>query len=361
MIEYELLYYPNFQPDVVWLKKVLLLSDRVNRIVPADVTLHDPDELLRLQAAIPDCLSSIEPRGEDVALENNNFRRLKRAFELLAEANTTHNDRSITITISGDAISFEGNTFLHASKLSPMILDALRQNHLILDEDFNEAFGNSEFYVVNEPACDLILCGIAEQIARRTGLDAITDKEMPFALGALNGLDIQPRDSQNGSEGALLTSLAEALIPSEVAILNAYKYRELRDAYEPIRARFKELTAKISSVNRLNEISDANVLQNEVDHSAREFVHEYELFRRTRYADAFKDWVPFCVAGVLTAATVAVDPKYAVAVAGASFAFQSIDKVMQLRDVDQNRNKVFSMLTGLTNDIVEKSKILHLV
>jgi hypothetical protein len=360
MSEYGLLYYPDFQPDPDWLKKVLLLADRVTRIVPTDVKLDDPDELLRLQSHIPDCLSSIAPREDDIALDSQNLPRLKKAFAFLGQSNEMTPDRKVTIQISGGTVSFEGHTFLHASKISPEIEEALKRNGLMLDA-FQDDFADRGFYIVNETASDLILCGIAERMSRRTGLDAITDKPLPYALAALNGLDIEPRDSLNGAEGALLSSLAGMLIPSEVAVLAPDQYRDLREAYTPIRATFKELTATLSRINRLDNIGDPDELRNQIDVTAREFLREYERFRKTRYAAIFRDWMPFCVGGVLSVAAAAVSPTYAVGIVGASVVFSAIDRVRQSRDFDHSRNRVFSMLTGLSNDIVEQSGILHII
>ncbi|MGA2904245.1 MAG: hypothetical protein ABSD98_10465 [Candidatus Korobacteraceae bacterium] len=360
MSEYALLYYPDFQPDPVWLKKVLLLADRVTRIVPTDVKLDDPDELLRLQSHVPDCLSSLAPREDDIALDSQNLPRLKKAFAHLGQSNDVGRARNVTIQISGGTVSFEGHTFLHASKVSPEIEEALRRNGLMLEASLND-FADRGFFIVNETASDLILCGIAERMSRRTGLDAITDKPLPFALGALNGLDIEPRDNLNGVEGALLSSLARMLIPSEVAVLAPDKYGELREAYGSIRATFKELTATLSRVNRLDNIGDADELRNQIDGTAREFLHEYERFRKTRHAAIFRDWMPFCVGGVLSVAAAAVDPRYAVGIIGASVVFGAIDRVRQSQDSDHGRNKVFSMLTGLSDDIVEQSGILHII
>ncbi len=360
MSEYSLLYYPSFQPDPAWLKKVLLLADRVTRIVPTDVKPDDSDELQQLQSHIPDCLSSIAPQEDDIVLDSQKLPRLKKALAFLAQSNKSSRGREITVRLSGGTMSVKGHAFLHASKISPEIEGELKENGLIL-EALQDQFSDRGFYVVNETASDLILCGIAEQISRRTGLDSITDKPIPFALGALNGLNIEPQGAGNGAEGLLLSSLAELLIPSEVAVLTADKYRELRDAYEPVRASFKELTAALSSINRLNKIGDPNELRNQVDQTAHAFLNEYEHFRKTRFAASFRKWVPFCVAGALSIATAAVDPKVAIAVAGISFAVQVIDKHVQSRRVDNGRDKVFSMLTGLRNDVLDQSGILHII
>jgi hypothetical protein len=44
MLQYRVLYYPDFSPDSVWLRRVLMLTDSVMRIVPSDVK---PDDFRR--------------------------------------------------------------------------------------------------------------------------------------------------------------------------------------------------------------------------------------------------------------------------------------------------------------------------
>ena len=69
MNKYRVLYYPDFSPPPEWLRRVLLLSDNVVRIVPSDVTPEDAEDLRRLQDVIPDCLTAIAPEDSDIAIE----------------------------------------------------------------------------------------------------------------------------------------------------------------------------------------------------------------------------------------------------------------------------------------------------
>jgi hypothetical protein len=137
MVEYRVLYYPHFSPDSSWLRRVLLLSDQVIRIVPSDVKPDHPDNLRRLQDAIPGCLTAVAPDDADVAIEPGDRRRLRLAFELLGKR-YKKDSSSIEITISRNGgLSVAGHVFLHDSKLSDFVVHHLRSNGLLI-ESFRE-------------------------------------------------------------------------------------------------------------------------------------------------------------------------------------------------------------------------------
>ncbi len=180
MVEYRVLYYPDFSPDSTWLRRVLLLSDQVIRIVPSDVKPDDPDSLRRFQDAIPGCLTAVAPYDADVAIEPGDERRLRLAFQLLGKR-YKKDSRSIEITVSNGGLSVAGHVFLHDSKLSDFVIHQLRSNRLLI-ESFRELTPSARFIPVRKDASEVILAGLASRIARRLGVDAITDRPMPLQL-----------------------------------------------------------------------------------------------------------------------------------------------------------------------------------
>lgn len=355
MNEYALLYYPDFHPDSVWLRRVLLLSDSVTRIVPTDVELDDPDELRALQGSIPNCLRAISPEERDVMIESQNLPRLARAFAFLARAEGKRSKKKITITISGGSMSIAGHVFLHTAKISPVIHEELQRHRLIL-----KGFGQGDFLAVDEGASHLILSAIAENISRRTGFDTITDKPVPFALNALNGLGVGGTGPTN-AEGALLSSLATVLIPASVGSLERDKYRILRESYAGIRGAFKELTAELARINRLERIDDLQALKEQVEVATEEFVKQYQTFRKTRYARGFKSWAPLYIGGLLSMASALVAPPVAVGIAGASLGIQVLQKRLEGPSDRPGRERVFNMLAALQKDIFKRSGVKQLI
>jgi hypothetical protein len=258
------------------------------------------------------------------------------------------------------SISIFGHVFLHSSKVSPAIHKELRRNKLIIKE-LETLPGAEGFLVVDEDASDLILSGIAGNISRRTGFDAITDKPIPFALNALNNLGVAQAPASNPVEGALLASLASILIPSEVATLRPSHYRNLRESFGSIRIAFKELTAELTRINRLNRIQDPQFLRDKVQVTAGEFFKEYRAFRRSRYARAFKKWVPMYVGGLLSMVMTVVAPPVALGIAGASFGIQIIQKGLEGPADQLGRERIFNMLAGIRKNIIRTSGIKEII
>jgi len=214
--------------------------------------------------------------------------------------------------------------------------------------------------VVQEAASDLILSAIAENISRRTGLDAITDKPIPFALNGLNNLGVT-EIVPGGAEGALLTSLVSVLIPAEVALLDVRKYRDLRESYVSIRGAFKELTANLARINRLDRIQDPKTLSDQVRVASQDFVTQYVNFRKSTYARNFKRWAPLYIGGVLAVVGTLVSPPVAAGVAGVSLVVQLIQKEVESRSGQVGPERVFNMLAGLRKDIITQSGIEQMI
>jgi hypothetical protein len=357
MTAYPLLYYPDFQPDPVWLRRILLLADSVTRIVPNDIHLNDPDDLLALQDSVPGCLGRISPDERDITIESVELPRLAKAFAFLGRSKARLSKKTVTISISNEgAVSIIDHVFLHSAKVSPAIHEELLRNGLIIS-GLETLSGREGFLVVDEAASDLILSSIAGSISRRTGFDTITDRPIPFALNALNSLDVELLPTSERAEGALLSSLASLLIPAEAALIDPKQYRSLREAYSPIRHSFKELTAGLATINRLNRIQDPQVFKDQVDATVREFVKEYQQFRKSRYARNFKRWAPLYVGGLLSIAGTLVAAPVAFGIAGASLIIQVVQKVYDSSADDSGRTRAFNMLAALRKDIVRQSGI----
>ena len=84
-MDYRVLYYPDFEPDPTWLRRILMVCDGVIRIVPTDVILDDPDDVKRLQDAVEGGLDRISPEAGDTAVEYADRDRLSKSFRALAE------------------------------------------------------------------------------------------------------------------------------------------------------------------------------------------------------------------------------------------------------------------------------------
>lgn len=344
-----------------------MLADDVVRIVPQDVDAADPDELLELQDSVPGCLRAMSPEEPDVAIETDDMPRLAKAFAVLARSRRRHSKKKIAIEISrSGSISIVGHVFLHHAKVSRAIHEELRRHGLLIEGLSDELrrnglSGAKGFLVVDEDASNLILSGIAGNISRRTGLDAITDKPIPFALNALNNLGLARPLTSEPAEGALLSSLTSLLIPSDVATFKPDEYRNLRESYVEVRNAFKGLTAELARINRLNRIEDPKIFGEQVEATAREFLQQYQAFRKSRYARGFKKWTPLYVGGLLSAVMTVVAPHVALGIAGASVGIQVIQKKLEAPADNAEGERIFNMLAGMRKDIIRRSGIKEII
>jgi len=238
---YSVLYYPHFQPSPHWLKAILLLVDEVIRIVPHDVDPGDRDQLKELIQEIPGCLRSIAPTDYDVNIDDINVLRMNKAFRQIRANLPMIQDGKIELKIKGDSISVAGHVFLHQSKVSKQIHDALIENDL-LDPILQEILGlvKEECYLVPTQASNLILSYIADRIAGRTGLDSVTDENLSFLVNSLDNMGCFLERPSGSTEGSLLSAIASISIPKSIEQITLREYRELRDSYVDIREVFKE-------------------------------------------------------------------------------------------------------------------------
>jgi hypothetical protein len=360
--DYTVLYYPSFQPDPVWLRRILLVADHVARIVPTDVKLQDPKPIIDLLTVLPGSLVDLPPTPDDIKFDDIGLSRVDKAFRFIA-ANASMPRNRIELTIhDGGAVAVAGHMFLHRSKVAPEV-GRLLQRHKLARKDINavvrKASGNAGYIVVDGRASHLVLSCIADRMARRNGLDAITDRPLDFGVNALDNLRIT--DGAENSEGALLASIASVSIPSEISTLDVRQYKAIRDSYSEVRAAFRPLIVELSSLNRLGKISDPAVLRKRIADLANDFATEYEVWRKTRFARAFKSWTPLCVGGLLSVATAFVQPIAAAAIATATFGLQVIEKCVTQSEAHNPKDRVYQMLVGLRRDIIKRSPIRRLL
>lgn len=88
MPQFEILYYPGFEPSKYWLRSYLLFWDKVNTIIPTDVDFEFSKEVMEIVDLDPDGLGILAPKEEDIVLNESSIKRLDRAFKVLKERMT---------------------------------------------------------------------------------------------------------------------------------------------------------------------------------------------------------------------------------------------------------------------------------
>jgi len=360
MNRYRVLYYPSFQPPEPWLRSILLLADEVTRIVPADVDPQDPPGILAIASAVPDCLTTVAPTTVDVTPQGTNLSRLDKAFELIGRGKPRNRKTLVTISISpGGATSVVGHVFLHETKVSREIKRLLRHHHLLDDDvtEMSQSLSASGYLVVDKKASNLILSTVADKVARRIGLDAITDEPFFFDVNVVNGFGLHPDAFPGVAEGGLLGSMATVLVPREISALSVTRYQELRNSYSELREAFKRVITELSAIHRLGRIQSMGDVSTRVQVIAQDFLTEFQRYKRTRYARAFRAWAPLCVGGVLSAVSSLVSPPVAVAIAGSSLAIQIVERHLDASAISPPTDRVFQLLSGLERDILRRSRL----
>jgi hypothetical protein len=364
MANYRILYYPHFRPNLRWLKAILLLVDQVIRIVPHDADPEDSDQLKELIEEVPGCLTSISPRDFDIDIDDLNLRRMNKALCHIAESLPKARNREVDLSIGTEGqISIAGHVFLHRSKVSDPIRNALIENHLLNPQlqGLIKSVGIEEYYSVPEQASNLILSYIADRIARRTGLDSVTDENLSFTVNALDNTGVWLERPTGAIEGSLLNTIVSVNIPLIIERIPLRDYRELRNSYIDIRETFKEYVAHVSLIHRLYRIEDIRTLEDRLQDIAKKVREECDRYQRTTLAKQFKDWGPLAVCSLLTITAAIMDPAYAIAFASGTVAMELVKKVFLEERSTEKPHRACQMLADLRKEILDISSIQALI
>jgi len=350
-----MLYYPDFHPAITWLRSVLLVTDEVNRIVPTEFPTDDPPALAEMRDAIDGCLINLPPTAIDISPTGDELVRLDRAFaSLQRKPPRSERGNAFEIVIHRDgAISFPGYTLLADAKIADEVRSLLQRHHLQGDAQtaHARALHSRAETVVRRDASYLILSLVADRMARRHGLNTLTDRPLEYAFNALNGLDIPFAKPAHAAEGLLTAAFASVLIRAVIATIRLDDYRILRDGYSDLRAAIRRFVLESNAYCGLQNIGDLALLQERVVKAASEVQREYQKFRKSRFARRIVDWTPFVIGGLLPLlADLGLVPKeFAWSITTAGFGFKLLQKVRQ--NPNMVRDRLFSLCTSLDYNV----------
>jgi len=356
------LSYPHMAPPLDWLMVQLLFYDEIKTIVPASEISDLPITHRRFYDSVGQAVSFIQPENESIWASEEETKRLIKGFEQIRRVTTFNHDKlSVVIDKKTYCQRIKDCAFLHATKTSPAICDALIDLGLMprVPEEIAVFFvGKEQWLVMEENSADLLMGHLSNAVCKRYGYYPITYKGMPFILNSLN--DIQASfvpDSQ--------TMLASAIInlefPFELSQLSQTKYNEIRKAYADIRIPFHELVNQLSEINRLNQIGDPKELEERIHNVVTEFDLEYMKFKNSALLKNIQEWTPLTAAGLLTiiASTTLTFP-WNLIIAGGSISISVIDKIAAGKKDASNTN-LLNRLTSLEKDIIHKADIQFLL
>src|SRR5580704_14749465 len=78
------LYHPNFEPSLSWLRSSLLVYDKVSSIVPLEAGYVPSDDVKRHLEKLPDTFAPLPPEPLDIVHEYFVLRVLRGAFQRIA-------------------------------------------------------------------------------------------------------------------------------------------------------------------------------------------------------------------------------------------------------------------------------------
>jgi len=339
---------------------MLLLTDQIDRIVPEDADPKDPDIIRELIQEIPGCFVSKSPGGADIEFDRLTLQRLKRAFRYIREQSFGDKSRQITLCFGmGGELSIDGHVFLHHGKVAPRVRELLIEEGMLLPsvEELIKNSGIENYYPIPERASNLILSCIADRIARREGLDTVTDEEMDFAMTTMNSCRVAIGRPQGSVEGALLSAVANVAIPHEVEKLSIRTYKDLRESYTGIREAIKEYVTNISALNRLGRIEDGSVLSEKIIDIAEKIKSECDAYTKSNFARKFKGWAPFAICSMLSIGATIANPAFGLTFAAGTVSVGLLKKVFieSKRDIDVPEA---SMLLGsMRKEIINRATI----
>lgn len=359
MPKFEALYYPDYEPPEKWLRKYLLVFDTIRSIIPITANVKLQDYILEMQDKIPNSFVPESPMKSDLEYIDFNINRLDKSFKLIKEKERTERVKrtgpkiaKVCFNRKHKLFEFEpsaGEFFIHADKLTQFIYSSLDKHKLIYpaNRNYTKAFTRKDYYVVNEEAGNLIISSIADSIATRKGIDTVTKHRMDFTVNSLNSMKLS---SVGGDRRSLLVNaIVKFEVPAEVATIPLSKYLQIREAYEDIREPFHKLVSDLTTLHRLEDIEDIQILGDRIKELSVDFHKELIKFRKSKLARNVKQWLPLGLGSLLTIlGAVAEQRGFAIGTATLSVMLQFVQKITRDKETD---SEVLRLFSGMQRDI----------
>jgi hypothetical protein len=299
-MKYRCVSYPDFEPDHTWLRQILLFVDEVYRIVPPRERLDDSDDLKRLMEHCPGAVLRCPPEHY-IQISESQAKLFGRALDQPQFRKVAESKKMVVqIGPSGER-EVRDWEFLHIEKIGNRVRHELQKRDMI-----RPSLDDPNWNLVPRGVGGLVLSMVADQIARDSGFDAITDEPLAFAL---NGLGECAADSTGRLEGIVATAVTTMQVPREISLVPAKEYAELRKRHADVRSEFGRMVRALKEDARLDRIANPTQFRKRLDDIAEEIGDDMDRFRKTKAASKFNEWVPLVMTSLLpVAATWAFGP-----------------------------------------------------
>lgn len=346
MSDFEVLYYPFYEPPRTWLRSNLLFFDKIRTIAPKNLDYFSDEALELLDNYNVFC--KVTPDSNDLSIDENNLSRLDKAFQYINKTEPFLDFENISSCndVCPDAM------FLHQSKVSSTIMSLLKKYKLIdIDgtEEMNKYLSLTHFSV-NKKAGELIVSLLADNIARNKGWNTATDKNLDFGLNSLNSLNYNTLDS---SKNLLMRSIINCSIPEAINKLELEDFMYLRDEYADIRLLFQQTISELNNINNLEYIPNPSQLCAKIDAITKDFDYRVDDIKMSTPHKKMK-FISFSL-GFLSVCSYAT-PSVAVPSALASMIIGFIGNSDYIRSYSDEKS-IHRMVSGLQNDIDQLTDI----
>ena len=363
---FEVLYYPFFEPTEIWLRRYLLVYDKVWSVVPKDANFRPSRGIAEIAELIPNSFETISPTEDDKTSEKIDIDRLEKAFKLISAGKKNMVNRKelvLRIDTHNGGLEIAGHTLLHSDKITHNIFNLLNKYNLInkkakdvvtsVNSDIND------YMVVDVAAANLIVSNLADRIAQRRAFSTITDQEIPFMVSSLDS--IQQKTSTTKVRTMLASMVLKFEIPEDIGSLNHRRYKELRDSYCDIRETFHSVIMNINNLYQLDQISDQNVLHEKIVGVTRNFDSEVQKYKKSIAGKKVKRWAPLGIGSLATiGGAIISSPEIILTSAGLSVIVAIVQEVFIGKEEETEKNKLKKMLTSIQKDIINKTKVRKL-
>jgi hypothetical protein len=318
-LTYRCVTYPDFEPDHVWLRQMMLFVDEVYRIVPAHMETEDSDELKQLIDLTKGDIKSLPPHPfRDISAEQvQNFCRAIDQPDFLKIAGA----KKLTVTIRNSHSEVKDWEFLHVDKISPDVRRALSSRNMFRPLKL----ADESWEMVPRGVGGLVVSMLADQVAERNGFDAVTDKPLAFAVNSLNQCLAR---STSLVDGLIASMVASVHVPKDIGLLSATEYVELRKRHSRVRGEFAHMVHEMRDAQRMgNPLSPAD-FRDRLDGIIEHVGDEVKRFRESKAASKVNEWIPFCLTSLLPiAATYLLGPLPGATIGLCSFTVNTIGKL----------------------------------
>ncbi len=344
------LYHPNFEPSLSWLRSSLLVYDNVWSIVPLEAGYVPSDYVKRHLEKLPDTFAPLAPEPLDIVHEYSVLRMLRRAFQRIA-AHCKADGEGRPIRYQSDdsgegGLEIRGITKLHDGKVASTVFQML--------EEFGLIYGRADdgFSYVNQQAAYLIVSFLAQRMATRLPIRTITDVDSSFYLSA--ACNVLEAGDPVDSRGVLASSILKFHIPANIGTLSVSDFVEIRKRYEEVREAFPLYLRDLGELIQIDDVRSVSELKARIESLVARIDRDMRRIKQSRIGHSIRRWIPIGIGSAVTlgAAFLPDDPSVKYVTGAVTVALQILTEAVHASRIPGRLEGTQSLLLSAKEDII---------